>query len=212
MQTKVCHQLRWKVKKAVLTVTKNNRNRLNALVINHDSLHCLGTAHLPCNCYLIDVFEIAYTDQSSRWRWTHSFQNITQREQGYMRTREHQNERALILKSSLAELIWRNMALPSNNKMSCWAAPGVYKHHEQRKVCISRPKYRDGRKDKAVKVRLAYLIYSMSTSKYTTVQVQRWKGKRLLKLFREKWTLKKSVAVFVGFKLVCDCSSSGVHY
>ncbi|XP_008329808.1 RNA-binding protein 48 isoform X2 [Cynoglossus semilaevis] len=44
------------------------------------------------------------------------------------------------------------MALPSNNKMSCWAAPGVYKHHEQRKVCISRPKYRDGRKDKAVKV------------------------------------------------------------
>ncbi|XP_077577727.1 RNA-binding protein 48 [Stigmatopora nigra] len=34
----------------------------------------------------------------------------------------------------------------------CWRAPGVYKHHEQRKVCISRPKYRDGRKARAVKV------------------------------------------------------------
>uniref|UniRef100_A0A3Q0SVZ0 RNA-binding protein 48 n=1 Tax=Amphilophus citrinellus TaxID=61819 RepID=A0A3Q0SVZ0_AMPCI len=30
--------------------------------------------------------------------------------------------------------------------------PEVYKHHEQRKVCISRPKYREGRKAKAVKV------------------------------------------------------------
>uniref|UniRef100_A0A3B5MRF2 RNA-binding protein 48 n=1 Tax=Xiphophorus couchianus TaxID=32473 RepID=A0A3B5MRF2_9TELE len=28
----------------------------------------------------------------------------------------------------------------------------VYKHHEQRRVCISRPKYREGRKAKAVKV------------------------------------------------------------
>ncbi|XP_057689713.1 RNA-binding protein 48 [Corythoichthys intestinalis] len=35
---------------------------------------------------------------------------------------------------------------------SCWKAPGVYKHHEQRKVCISRPKYREGRKARAVKV------------------------------------------------------------
>ncbi|XP_061531792.1 RNA-binding protein 48 [Phycodurus eques] len=35
---------------------------------------------------------------------------------------------------------------------SCWKAPEVYKHHEQRKVCISRPKYREGRKARAVKV------------------------------------------------------------
>ncbi|KAF3833813.1 hypothetical protein F7725_025017 [Dissostichus mawsoni] len=28
----------------------------------------------------------------------------------------------------------------------------VYKHHEQKKICISRPKYRDGRRDRAVKV------------------------------------------------------------
>ncbi|XP_077383316.1 RNA-binding protein 48 [Festucalex cinctus] len=35
---------------------------------------------------------------------------------------------------------------------SCWKAPEVYKHHEQRKVCISRAKYREGRKARAVKV------------------------------------------------------------
>ncbi|KAK2830303.1 hypothetical protein Q5P01_018234 [Channa striata] len=34
----------------------------------------------------------------------------------------------------------------------CWSGPEVYTHHEQRKVCISRPKYREGRKAKAVKV------------------------------------------------------------
>nr|XP_057941659.1 RNA-binding protein 48 [Doryrhamphus excisus] len=34
----------------------------------------------------------------------------------------------------------------------CWVAPEVYKHHEQRKVCISRAKYREGRKARAVKV------------------------------------------------------------
>ncbi|KAM3843371.1 RNA-binding protein 48-like [Diretmus argenteus] len=43
------------------------------------------------------------------------------------------------------------MAAPVNNS-SCWSTPEVYKHHEQRKVCISRPKYREGRKAKAVKV------------------------------------------------------------
>uniref|UniRef100_A0A3P8T9E7 RNA binding motif protein 48 n=1 Tax=Amphiprion percula TaxID=161767 RepID=A0A3P8T9E7_AMPPE len=43
------------------------------------------------------------------------------------------------------------MATPVN-KNDCWRVPEVYKHHEQRKVCISRPKYREGRKDKAVKV------------------------------------------------------------
>ncbi|XP_054637895.1 RNA-binding protein 48 [Dunckerocampus dactyliophorus] len=35
---------------------------------------------------------------------------------------------------------------------SCWVAPEVYKHHEQRKVCISRAKYREGRKARSVKV------------------------------------------------------------
>ncbi|XP_013861130.1 RNA-binding protein 48 [Austrofundulus limnaeus] len=44
------------------------------------------------------------------------------------------------------------MAAPVNNSSSCWKVPEVYKHHEQQKVCISRPKYREGRKDKAVKV------------------------------------------------------------
>ncbi|XP_038144601.1 RNA-binding protein 48 [Cyprinodon tularosa] len=45
-----------------------------------------------------------------------------------------------------------NMAAPLNNKPDCWRSPEVYKHHEQQKVCISRPKYREGRKAKAVKV------------------------------------------------------------
>ncbi|XP_069033219.1 RNA-binding protein 48 [Embiotoca jacksoni] len=44
------------------------------------------------------------------------------------------------------------MAAPVNKSANCWSVPEVYKHHEQRKVCISRPKYREGRKDKAVKV------------------------------------------------------------
>ncbi|XP_029298962.1 RNA-binding protein 48 [Cottoperca gobio] len=44
------------------------------------------------------------------------------------------------------------MAAPANNNSGCWGIPDVYKHHEQRKICISRPKYRDGRKAKAVKV------------------------------------------------------------
>uniref|UniRef100_UPI0037E77149 RNA-binding protein 48 n=1 Tax=Semicossyphus pulcher TaxID=241346 RepID=UPI0037E77149 len=44
------------------------------------------------------------------------------------------------------------MAAPVNNSSGCWGVPEVYKHHEQRKVCISRPKYREGRKAKAVKV------------------------------------------------------------
>ncbi|XP_030597247.1 RNA-binding protein 48 [Archocentrus centrarchus] len=44
------------------------------------------------------------------------------------------------------------MAAPVNNNPGCWRVPEVYKHHEQRKVCISRPKYREGRKAKAVKV------------------------------------------------------------
>ncbi|XP_035537894.1 RNA-binding protein 48 [Morone saxatilis] len=44
------------------------------------------------------------------------------------------------------------MAAPVSNNSGCWVSPEVYKHHEQRKVCISRPKYREGRKAKAVKV------------------------------------------------------------
>ncbi|XP_030003171.1 RNA-binding protein 48 [Sphaeramia orbicularis] len=44
------------------------------------------------------------------------------------------------------------MAAPNNNKPDCWRVPEVYKHHEQQKVCISRPKYREGRKAKSVKV------------------------------------------------------------
>ncbi|KAM8884933.1 RNA-binding protein 48 [Synchiropus picturatus] len=44
------------------------------------------------------------------------------------------------------------MAAPRQNNSSCWKVPEVYKHHEQQKVCISRPKYREGRKDRAVKV------------------------------------------------------------
>ncbi|CAL8293949.1 unnamed protein product [Merluccius merluccius] len=43
------------------------------------------------------------------------------------------------------------MAAPVN-RPDCWKTPEIYTHHEQRKVCISRPKYRDGRKAKAVKV------------------------------------------------------------
>ncbi|XP_028820157.1 RNA-binding protein 48 [Denticeps clupeoides] len=42
------------------------------------------------------------------------------------------------------------MAAPAGN--SVWDAPTVYKHHEQQRVCDSRPKYREGRRPKAVKV------------------------------------------------------------
>ncbi|KAG7317145.1 hypothetical protein KOW79_019443 [Hemibagrus wyckioides] len=35
---------------------------------------------------------------------------------------------------------------------SVWDTPRVYKHHEQQKVCHTRPKYREGRRPKAVKV------------------------------------------------------------
>uniref|UniRef100_A0A672I3K1 RNA-binding protein 48 n=1 Tax=Salarias fasciatus TaxID=181472 RepID=A0A672I3K1_SALFA len=44
------------------------------------------------------------------------------------------------------------MATPGNNNPDCWSVPDVYNHHEQKKVCISRPKYREGRKARAVKV------------------------------------------------------------
>ncbi|KAM4725742.1 RNA-binding protein 48 [Anableps anableps] len=44
------------------------------------------------------------------------------------------------------------MAAPVNSGSDCWRVPEVYKHHEQQRVCISRPKYREGRKAKAVKV------------------------------------------------------------
>ncbi|XP_074543113.1 RNA-binding protein 48 [Halichoeres trimaculatus] len=44
------------------------------------------------------------------------------------------------------------MAAPVHHSSDCWGVPEVYKHHEQRKVCISRPKYREGRNAKAVKV------------------------------------------------------------
>ncbi|XP_017310525.1 RNA-binding protein 48 [Ictalurus punctatus] len=35
---------------------------------------------------------------------------------------------------------------------SVWDTPRVYKHHEQQKACHTRPKYREGRRPKAVKV------------------------------------------------------------
>ncbi|KAJ8267663.1 hypothetical protein COCON_G00128350 [Conger conger] len=35
---------------------------------------------------------------------------------------------------------------------SSWSTPEVHKHHEQQTVCHTRPKYRDGRRPKAVKV------------------------------------------------------------
>lgn len=46
------------------------------------------------------------------------------------------------------------MAAADQNKTSCWRVPEVYKHHEQRKICISRPSYREGRRAKAVKVQI----------------------------------------------------------
>nr|XP_020462509.1 RNA-binding protein 48 [Monopterus albus] len=49
-------------------------------------------------------------------------------------------------------MVSKNMEAPVGNSSGCWNVPEVYKHHEQRKVCISRPKYREGRKAKAVKV------------------------------------------------------------
>ncbi|XP_028317211.1 RNA-binding protein 48 [Gouania willdenowi] len=44
------------------------------------------------------------------------------------------------------------MAAPSKSDSSCWSVPKVYKHHEQKRVCISRSKYREGRTARAVKV------------------------------------------------------------
>ncbi|XP_018587418.1 RNA-binding protein 48 [Scleropages formosus] len=35
---------------------------------------------------------------------------------------------------------------------SCWSTPEVHKHHEQKIVCHTRPKYREGRRLRAVKV------------------------------------------------------------
>uniref|UniRef100_A0A3Q2ZMC2 RNA-binding protein 48 n=2 Tax=Kryptolebias marmoratus TaxID=37003 RepID=A0A3Q2ZMC2_KRYMA len=59
---------------------------------------------------------------------------------------------ALILKSVNRKRCSGVMAAPVNSSSGCWKVPEVYKHHEQQKVCISRPKYREGRKAKAVKV------------------------------------------------------------
>lgn len=36
---------------------------------------------------------------------------------------------------------------------SVWDTPKIYKHHEQQNVAQTRPKYREGRRLKAVKVR-----------------------------------------------------------
>ncbi|XP_026155764.1 RNA-binding protein 48 isoform X2 [Mastacembelus armatus] len=44
------------------------------------------------------------------------------------------------------------MAETVSSSSDCWDVPEVYKHHEQQKICVSRPKYREGRKAKAVKV------------------------------------------------------------
>ncbi|XP_063042031.1 RNA-binding protein 48-like [Engraulis encrasicolus] len=42
--------------------------------------------------------------------------------------------------------------MATSTQASAWDGPKVYKHHEQRPVCHTRPKYRDGRRPKAVKV------------------------------------------------------------
>lgn len=47
-------------------------------------------------------------------------------------------------------LLLRKMA--TSTQVSVWDSPKVYKHHEQQAVCHTRPKYRDGRRPKAVKV------------------------------------------------------------
>ncbi|KAL4629883.1 RNA-binding protein 48 [Arapaima gigas] len=48
------------------------------------------------------------------------------------------------------------MAQPENmaasGSGSCWSTPEVHKHHEQQLVCHTRPKYREGRRPRAVKV------------------------------------------------------------
>ncbi|CAG6016160.1 unnamed protein product [Menidia menidia] len=59
---------------------------------------------------------------------------------------------ALIVKNTHRKSPSTNMAAPVDSGSSCWDAPEVYKHHEQKKICISRPKYREGRRAKAVKV------------------------------------------------------------
>ncbi|KPP64548.1 RNA-binding protein 48-like, partial [Scleropages formosus] len=45
----------------------------------------------------------------------------------------------------------RKMAT-SGSGGSCWSTPEVHKHHEQKIVCHTRPKYREGRRLRAVKV------------------------------------------------------------
>ncbi|XP_062386291.1 RNA-binding protein 48 [Sardina pilchardus] len=42
--------------------------------------------------------------------------------------------------------------MATSTQVSVWDGPKVYKHHEQKSVCHTRPKYRDGRRPKAVKV------------------------------------------------------------
>ncbi|KAL2080036.1 hypothetical protein ACEWY4_023829 [Coilia grayii] len=42
--------------------------------------------------------------------------------------------------------------MATSTQVSVWDSPKVYKHHEQQPVCHTRPKYRDGRRPKAVKV------------------------------------------------------------
>ncbi|TSK31457.1 RNA-binding protein 48 [Bagarius yarrelli] len=42
--------------------------------------------------------------------------------------------------------------MAASSGSSVWETPRVYKHHEQQKVCHTRPKYREGRRPKAVKV------------------------------------------------------------
>lgn len=56
-----------------------------------------------------------------------------------------------------------NMAANVNSKPGCWKVPEVYKHHEQHNACFSRPKYRDGRRAKAVKVRKTFLMFVAKT-------------------------------------------------
>ncbi|XP_030644386.1 RNA-binding protein 48 [Chanos chanos] len=42
--------------------------------------------------------------------------------------------------------------MASSEECSVWKTPKVYKHHEQQSVCYTRPKYREGRRLRAVKV------------------------------------------------------------
>lgn len=47
--------------------------------------------------------------------------------------------------------------MATSTQISVWDSPKVYKHHEQQSVCHTRPKYRDGRRPKAVKVSMMSL-------------------------------------------------------